>query len=44
MSLKADKSQGPDILHTRVLKDVAVQLLNVLVTLFQSFIVSGLLL
>ena len=41
MGLKADKSPGPDGLHPRVLKEVALEIVDALVIIFQCSIDSG---
>ena len=41
MGLKTDKSPGPDNLHPRVLKEVALEVLDALVVIFQNSIDSG---
>eukprot|EP00061_Rhincodon_typus_P001543 g15074.t1 len=39
--LKVDKSPGPDELHPRVLKEIAEEILEVLVAIFQESLESG---
>jgi len=39
--LKADKSPGPDNLHPRVLKEMALEIMDALVVIFQDSIDSG---
>ena len=39
--LKADKSPGPDSLHPRVLKEVATEIVDALVIIFQNSLDSG---
>ena len=41
MGLKADKSPWPDNLHPRVLKEVALEIVDALVVIFQDSIDSG---
>ena len=41
LGLKADKSPGPDGLHPRVLKEVALEIVDALVIIFQSSLDSG---
>ena len=41
MGLKANKSPGPDGLHPRVLKEVALEFVDVLVIIFECSIDSG---
>ena len=41
MGLKADKSPGPDNLHPRVLKEVALEIVDALVVIFQDSVDSG---
>jgi len=41
MGLKADKSPGPDNLHPRVLKEVALEILDALVVIFQNAMDCG---
>ena len=42
MGLKADKSPGPDGLHPRILKEVALEIMDALVIIFQCSIDTGL--
>ena len=42
MGLKVDKSLGPDDLHPRVLKEVALEIVDPLVVIFQKPLDSGL--
>eukprot|EP00061_Rhincodon_typus_P001655 g15386.t1 len=41
MGLKVDKSPQPDNLHPRVLKEVALEIVDALVVIFQDSIDSG---
>ena len=41
MGLKEDKSPGPDNLHPRVLKEVALEIVDSLVVIFQNSLNSG---
>ena len=42
MGLKVDKSPGPDNLHPRVFKEVALEVVDPLVVIFQNSLDSGL--
>ena len=42
MGLKVGKSPGPDNLHPRVLKEVALKIADPLVVIFQNSLNSGL--
>ena len=42
IGLKMDKSPGPDNLHPRVLKEVALEIVDPLVVIFQNSLDSGL--
>ena len=42
MGLKVDKSPGPDNLHPRVLKEMALEIVDPLVVIFQNSLDSGL--
>uniref|UniRef100_A0A4W3JB62 Reverse transcriptase domain-containing protein n=1 Tax=Callorhinchus milii TaxID=7868 RepID=A0A4W3JB62_CALMI len=41
MGLKSNKSPGPDGLHTRVLKEVAAEIVDALLLIFQNFLDFG---
>ena len=41
MGMKVDKSAGPDNLHPRVLKEVALEIVDPLVVIFQNSLDSG---
>ena len=41
MGLKANKPPGPDHLHLRILKEVAMEILNVLIIIFRNCVDSG---